>query len=239
MAKRHDTAEQGDGALVRGADARDGAPMRGERGHGDDMPARGGGSHGEGGHGEGGHGKDHEERKPTKLRTANGIAAAILCIIFLAHAILGSVKFAVPTFSGRFVWVVWIGVGILVAHVVMSVGTTVSMMTDKERPPSAKKKRHQLMKWLSGVAVLVVAVIHMLTNSGLVTGGAVPALSRATTVLMAALICALGWHMFTASKSLLKDLHVPNHKRWRPALRAVLLAGCVVAGVILLVAAFA
>lgn len=53
---------------------------------------------------------------------------------------------------------------------------------------------------------------------------------------MAALIAALGWHMFTASKSLLKDLRVPDHKRFRPALRAVLLAGCIVAGIILITA---
>ncbi len=46
------------------------------------------------------------ERKPTVLRTANGVVAALLCLLFAAHMLLGSVKFAYPAFDGKPVWVV-------------------------------------------------------------------------------------------------------------------------------------
>lgn len=175
------------------------------------------------------HGKDHEERKPTVLRTANGVVAALLCVIFVAHAILGSVKIANPAFSGRFVWVIWVGVGLVAMHVIMSIGTTVQMWTDKKRPPSDKKKRHQILKWVTGVALLVTAAIHM--------AGGMPNASWPVAILMLLVAATLGWHMFVASKSLLKDLHVPDHKRWRVWLRAVLVAACAAAGIIILVAA--
>ena len=175
------------------------------------------------------HGEDKEERKPTPLRTANGIVAALLCVIFAAHAILGGVKIADPTFTGRFVWVVWVGVGLVAVHIIMSIGTTVSMWTDTVRPPSDKKKRHQIMKWVTGVALLAVAGIHMASG---MPGSAWP-----MAALMLCVAAALGWHMFVASKSLLKDLHVPHHKKYRPYLQAALIAACVVAGVIILAAA--
>ena len=175
------------------------------------------------------HGEEHEERKPTPLRTANGVVAAALCVIFAAHAILGSVKIANPAFSGRFVWVVWVGVGLVAVHIAMSIGTTVAMWRDTVRPPSNKKKRHQILKWVTGVAMLATAAAHMLTGF--------PSAAWTGAILMLGVAATLGWHMFVASKSLLKDLHVPHHKKWRPWLRAVLVAVCVAAGGIILFAA--
>ena len=179
------------------------------------------------------HGEDKEERKPTPLRTANGIVAAVLVAIFLAHALLGSVKFADLSFNGKLVWVVWVGVALIAVHILMSIGTTVSMLRDTKRPPSQKKKRHQLMKWLSGGALLAAAAVHFARTSGFFTGGAVAALNGATFALMAVVAITLGWHVYTASKSLLKDLHVPDHKRYRPWMQAAFLAVIVTAGVIM------
>lgn len=190
------------------------------------------------GEGKGEHGKDHESRKPTPLRTANGMVAALLCLIFLVHAVLGSVKFGNLTFANHFSWVIWVGVALLVVHIIMSVGTTVSMYTDTVRPPSQKKKRHQVLKWVTGCALLAVAALHMAFTSGLRAGGAVAALTPITYVLMAVLIAALAWHILVASKSLLKDLHVPHHKRYRPWMQAAFLVVAAVAAVILTAAMF-
>ncbi len=185
------------------------------------------------------HKKEHgekPERKPTVLRTANGVVAAILCFLFAAHMLLGSVKFAYPAFDGKLVWVVWIGVGVLAVHVLMSVGTTVAMLRDTERPPSTKKKRHQLMKWVTGCMLLLAAGLHVAYMTG-AFGVADPiALNVASFVLVLCVVAAVAWHEFVASKSLLKDLHVPNHKRYRPALRWTLMALCSVAAVALVVA---
>lgn len=185
------------------------------------------------------HGEGHEGgHTPTPLRTANGIVAALLVVIFLAHAVLGSVKFANLTFVNHFSWIIWVGVAAIVVHIIMSVGTTVSMYTDTERPPSEKKKRHQVLKWVTGCVLLAVAALHMAFTSGLGTGGNVAALRPVTFALMAALIAALAWHIFVASKSLLKDLHVPHHRRYRPWMQAVFLAVAAAAGAILVAAMF-
>ena len=176
--------------------------------------------------------------KPTPLRTVNGGFAALTCFIFLAHVVLGAWKFFDLSFEGRFVWVVWVGVGVLVAHIALSVGTTVSMLTDTKRPPSAKKKRHQLLKWVTGLTLLAAVLVHVCTTSAIANGGVVHELSWLEFALMIAVAAALAWHIFVASKSLLKDLRVPDHKRYRPAMQAMLL-GCVgVAAVILVIAMF-
>lgn len=60
-------------------------------------------------------------------------------------------------FSDELNWAVWIGVGIIAVHVALSVGTTRQMLCDRSRPPSAKKKAHQLKKWVSGIAIGVIA----------------------------------------------------------------------------------
>ena len=174
--------------------------------------------------------------RPTPLRTANGVAAALLCFIFLAHVILGAVKFADLSFDGKFVWVVWVGVGALAVHIALSIGTTVSMLTDTVRPPSDKKKRHQLMKWITGVTLLAAALVHVCTTSAIANGGVVEPLSWVGFALMIALAAALTWHLLVASKSLLKDLHVPDHKRYRPWMQRAFVACVVVAAIILVVA---
>lgn len=185
-----------------------------------------------------GHGEEHEGHKPTPLRTANGIFASITCFIFLAHVVLGAWKFFDLSFEGKYVWMVWVGVGVLAVHIALSVGTTVSMLTDTKRPPSAKKKRHQLMKWITGVTLLAAALVHVSTTSAIANGGVVHELSWLEFALMLVVAAALAWHIFVASKSLLKDLHVPDHKRFRPAMQAVMLGCVAVAAIILVIAIF-
>lgn len=77
------------------------------------------------------------------LRRANGIASLLLLAVFSAHAVMGAL-FCWGAVSGEASWVVWVGVCIAVLHVALSIGTTRHMLHDEVRPPSAKKKAHQL-----------------------------------------------------------------------------------------------
>lgn len=147
------------------------------------------------------------------LRRVNGIAALLLVVVFSAHAIMGTL-FCWGVVADELSWIVWIGVGTLIVHVVLSVGTTRQMFHDETRPPSAKKKEHQLKKWATGIAVGVVAAAHVL----LVVGGI-------TWAIVALLLdVALAAHVCVSAKSLAKDLEFSPHSKFVIRVLIVLVA---------------
>ena len=181
-----------------------------------------------------GHKEGHLPRKRTPQRILNAWLALFLCLLFAAHALLGSIKMAEPTFAGNFVWVVWIGVGVVVFHIIMSGVTTYDMWTDKERPASAKKKRHQWLKWITGGLILVCAAAHVILTQ---VPHTLPITSSVVQhVLMILLAGALGWHIFTSAKSLLKDLMPNVSKQARTYVRIGVVAFFTVVAIILIIA---
>lgn len=176
----------------------------------------------------------HPPHKRTPQRIVNAWLALFLCVLFAAHALLGSIHQANPAFAGRLIWVVWIGVGVVVLHIIMSGVTTYDMWTDTERPASAKKKRHQWLKWITGGLVLACAAAHMYVT---LAPGAVPnAVFVLRTLLMIALAGLLAWHIFTSAKSLLKDLMPNVSKRTRTYVRIGVVAFFAIVGAILIIA---
>ena len=183
-----------------------------------------------------GHKEGHLPRKRTPQRILNAWIPLVLCLIFAAHALLGAVHVAWPAFYGSLVWVVWIGVGLVVLHIIMSGVTTDDMWTDTERPASERKKRHQWLKWITGGLILLVAAAHVTItlNPGLIPGP----LPTVRIILMMLLAAALGWHIFTSAKSLLKDLMPKVSKQTRTYVRIVVVAFFAAVGIILIVALF-
>ena len=171
-----------------------------------------------------------KRRSPS--RVANAWAALILVVIFCAHALLGALKQLVPGLPSALAWVVWVGVGAIVVHLILSGITTYDMWTDRKRPASPRKKRHQYLKWISGAAVLVCAAAHMLV---VLAPGLFPGSTHVLRhVLMIALAAALCWHIFISAKSLLKDLWPGATKRARNLIRAaVVVFFCGVGAIIL------
>lgn len=150
-------------------------------------------------------------------RRANGIAALLLLAVFSAHAIMGTL-FCFGVVSGGLSWIVWIGVGVIAVHVALSVVTTCQMLCDEARPPSAKKKAHQLKKWVSGIAVGVIAVAHVLLGFESITWAVV-------TLLLDAVLAT---HICISAKSLVGDLGLaPN---WRHAIRVVVVLTAIPVG---------
>lgn len=136
------------------------------------------------------------------LRRANGIVALLLLVAFAAHAVMGTL-FCLDAVSGEASWIVWAGVCIVVVHVALSVGTTRQMLHDEAKPPSAKKKEHQLKKWVSGALVGVFAVPHVLAIFE----------TCLWYVIVLALDVALAVHVCVCAKSLAKDLRLaPNYR---------------------------
>lgn len=117
-------------------------------------------------------------------------------------------------FSDGLSWVVWVGVGIIAVHMALSVGTTRQMLCDRSRPPSAKKKAHQLKKWVSGIAVGVIAVAHVLLDFG----------SVAWAIVALLLDVALATHVCISAKSLAKDLGLGSKSRYAVRVLAILVA---------------
>lgn len=145
------------------------------------------------------------------LRRANGIVTLLLLVAFAAHAIMGAL-FCLGVVAGEANWVVWAGVCVIVLHVVLSIGTTRQMLFDETRPPSAKKKEHQLKKWATGVLIGAVAMAHVLAIFQ----------SLLWSVIALALDITLVMHVCVCAKSLVKDLGLaPN---WRHVIRFFVVA---------------
>ena len=75
-------------------------------------------------------------------------------MFFFAHAAFGvtAEHFAIPR---SLMLLVWVGVAVCAAHVVLSALTSREMLLDTVRPPSLKKKRHLVLKWVSGIVLLL------------------------------------------------------------------------------------
>ena len=105
---------------------------------------------------------DPPQRPRTLARRINGILSACIVVFFLAHGILGSML-PFTGFESPLAWLVWAGVACVVVHIVLSIVTSREQLTDTVRPPSEAKKRHLLLKWITGILLAVVVVAHIVT----------------------------------------------------------------------------
>ncbi|MBP3866956.1 MAG: hypothetical protein J6D25_04020 [Eggerthellaceae bacterium] len=141
-------------------------------------------------------------QKGPNTRFANGIVSALIVVFFLAHGLLGSFAFALPS-AHPLLWVVWVGVGFVVLHVALSVVTSYQQLSDREFPPSARKKRHLALKWATGGLLAASIVAHIACMRVPVLVIAAPFLPKLSTVVLSAV---LAWHISVGMKSLLKDI---------------------------------
>lgn len=150
--------------------------------------------------------------KGSKTRNANGVISAVLVVFFLAHGVVGSLAILFGYMS-PLVWLVWVGVALVVVHVVVSIVTSWDQLTDAEFPPSDRKKRHLALKWATGIALAVCVAFHVVCDGAMA--------ARVAIVAVAVLLAA---HACVGSKSLLKDLNID--RRYKGAFR---IAVCVFA----------
>ena len=153
------------------------------------------------------------------LRRINGTVSEVLICFFLAHAALGSMSLLYPI-SHEFKFFIWVGIGLIAIHIILSAATSKQMLADKKYPPSARKKKHLALKWLSGMLLVLAAVLHII---GFETS---PTSSYSNFFLVVSLLITalLTSHVYIGAKSLLKDLNMD--RRYRIPLR---LAVCVLA----------
>ena len=142
--------------------------------------------------------------KKDPIRRINAITAVALALFFFAHAWLAAAKLCGIDLGETFKWTVWVGIGVVVLHVILCLRTTQTMFNDTERPPSAKKKRHQMLKWLTGGVLVLAVLFHFPSGEG------VSPLYVAGLIITAA---ALAWHVWTGTKSLTRDLNLPSSLR--------------------------
>lgn len=71
------------------------------------------------------------------------------------------------------------------AHGALSVATIALMLRDGKRPPSACKKKHQMLKWISGAVLAAAAALHVAQASPF-------GLPRSALAL--AVLAAFAWH---------------------------------------------
>lgn len=167
-------------------------------------------------------------RNRSTARFINGIVSAIVVCLFLAHAIVGSLLpfVALPHLP---LWLLWAGIVAVAIHVLLCVATSYEQLTDTVRPPSSKKKQHLVLKWVTGCILAALAAFHIIRIQDV--GPAAALHSPLGTAATIALVGALTSHIWTGSKSLLKDLNID--RRFRNALRVTV---CIIAAVIIIAA---
>lgn len=138
-----------------------------------------------------------KERKNKLLRRIGAIIAAALVVFFFIHAALGATSQSGIIPEGLH-WIIWAFSALIIVHIGICIGTTWFMYTDEVRPPSEAKKRHQVLKWVSGAVLLILALVHIL---------GVPIDGR---FIMLAVLAALVWHCYVGAKSVARDLGLPR-----------------------------
>lgn len=147
-------------------------------------------------------------RKRVTARFVNGVIAALITVFFLAHGTMGSLS-AVTGIANHFPWLVWAAVALVGVHVIASAVTSHQQLTDAERPPSPRKKRHLALKWATGSVLAVAACAHIL----------LPRNGVSAALVIVAVSVALAVHLCVGSKSLLKDLGIGT--RYKTVFRVV------------------
>lgn len=167
-------------------------------------------------------------RQRLTARLVNGIISAVIVAFFVVHAALGSVG-ALAGYTSPLKGLVWCGIALVVAHVVVSVVTSIQQLADADRPPSTRKKRHLALKWATGALLAVAVVVHV---AAMRSYGSVSLQTTASGVVLTLVLCiVLGIHVCVGSKSLLKDLNID--RRYKGAFR---MAVCVVLAVVAIAA---
>jgi len=133
-------------------------------------------------------------------RRINAYIALTLIVLLIIHAALGTLGVALQ-WRGTLEAIIWIGVVFIGLHILLCICTTYTMFTDKVRPASSRKKRHQIIKWISGGIVLCTLVLHLCK-----TPLDVFAPTIAGGFLAAVLMVFLAWHSVVGVKSLTHDL---------------------------------
>ena len=150
-----------------------------------------------------------------KLRLLNALVASAIAVFFLAHSTLGTASLFAEGLTNSLPWLVWIMFGAVGVHVLASVGATCLMLTDIERPPSSRKKRHFVLKWATGVVLAAVIAVHLFC---ILCPGSLPVVPHQIKASFLLLLAALAWHVGIATKSLARDLGIG--KRTRDIMRA-------------------
>lgn len=151
-----------------------------------------------------------------KLRLINALVASAIAVFFLAHSTLGAASLFVKGLVNSVPWLVWAMFGAVAAHVLASVGATALMLTDTERPPSSRKKRHFVLKWATGAVLAAVIAVHLFC---ILCPGCLPVFYHHAKASFLLLLAALAWHVGIATKSLACDLGIG--RRTRDIMRAV------------------
>lgn len=160
-------------------------------------------------------------RKDSQIRFANGVASALLLFFVVVHALAGGLH-SLGLIGRALGLLAWVGVVLAATHMLLSIVTSRRMMTDADDPPSDKKKRHLVLKWVTGAVVLLALAAHV----ALRVCDAPMAFDAAATVV---LIAALTAHSCVGSKSLLKDLGFPRNLRNPLRAAIVIIAVCLLA----------
>ena len=170
------------------------------------------------------------QKRPV-ARFVNGIASAIAVVFFVAHALLGSLEGIAPL-SGPPPWVMWAGVAVVAFHVLASVATSYQQLTDREFPPSTRKRRHLALKWATGGLLAAAIAAHVACVQSF--GPDAAQVTATGAVAAIALAAVLAVHLCVGAKSLLVDLGLNkghmNAFRIAVVVLAVLVIALILAG---------
>lgn len=169
-------------------------------------------------------------RKRSTARIVNGFVSALAVAFFVAHSLLGSLE-GIMALRSPAEWVMWIGMAIVLVHVVTSIVTSYGQLADADFPPSARKKRHLALKWATGAVLAGLAIAHVVCVRTF--GPDAVQVSVVAAAMAILLVVMLAVHSSVGAKSLITDLGLD--KKLMLPFRVVVCVLAAVAGCIVLV----
>lgn len=154
-----------------------------------------------------------------RIRRFNAILAVALMLFFFAHATMGSLTQIIPI-QNDVEWLIWTFAALILVHVITCVATSFFMLTNTKNPPSKGKKQHLVLKWATGVLLLLFVFLH-------VTGA-----FNLYIPIMIMLLGILAWHSYVGVKSFTRDLNMPGSLRM-PIRIALIVLAVIIAGIAL------
>ncbi|MCQ2751656.1 MAG: hypothetical protein MJ189_00905 [Coriobacteriales bacterium] len=175
------------------------------------------------------------KKRGTKTRKFNAFLAAIVLCFFIIHIFAGTAFiYGYLQVDSWVPYVIWTFFGLIIIHVITCIFTSYFMLIDKVNAPSKKKKNHLLLKWITGVFLLLCALSHGLGQIFLPQFFSdLSTVFLIDTIQCAILITFLAWHACVGVKSLLKDLNLPYSEKIKIIICAVLIIIIAILGAIM------
>lgn len=167
------------------------------------------------------------------IRKVNAMICAVAILFFLIHGAMGTIMAASP-FDAKLEFLVWGGVALLFVHM----STAIYITMNKKHDPNPPSKGKHALQWITGSAVLVLALFHIGFAGDAGSGVSfVDKPNMLSLAVMVGLMVALGAHIIINLKGMFVDMGLNAPEKAESVRKHSLYMGILVVAVFVILAA--